>query len=143
MVYRMQEGYLTLDDTWRDQSVNVLVPERVATKGVNLVIARDTIPLGMSFADYLRQQKTTFEKELTEYQLTGDSPGKVDQMPAQFLEFSWNNGGKLLQQMMVIVQDDNRILSFTGTIPGNGDADARNSLLAAMVSFKFGSSQGV
>lgn len=143
MVYRMQEGYLTLDDSWHDQSVNVLVPERVATKGVNLVIARDRIPLGMSFADYLQQQKISFEKELTEYRLTADSPGNVDQMPAHFLEFSWNNGGKLLQQMMVIVQDNNRILSFTGTIPGNGDADARKSLLAAMISFKFGSSKGV
>lgn len=142
MVYRMQEGCLTLDDTWRDQSVNVLVPERVAVKGVNLVVARDTVPLGMSFADYLSQQKITFEKELTEYRLMADSPGTVDQRPAHFLEFSWNNNGKPLQQVMVIVQDNTRILSFTGTIPGSGDELARNSLLTAMISFKFDSSQG-
>ena len=137
MVYRMQEGCLTVDDTWQDQSVNVLVPKQVGTKGVNLVVARDTMPLGMTLADYLSQQKTNFEKELTEYKAMADSPGTVDQRPAHFLEFSWNNNGTPLQQMMVIVQDSDRILSFTGTIPGNGDNDARSSLLAAMISFKF------
>ena len=137
MVYQMQEGYLTLNDTWRDQSVNVLVPERVPIKGVNLVVARDIMPLGMAFADYISQQKLTFEKEMTEYKLTTDAPGAVDQRPAHFLEFSWDNSGKQLQQMMVVIQDKNHILSLTGTIPGSIDEDARSSLLAAMISFKF------
>lgn len=137
MVYQMQEGFMMLNDTWRDQSVNVLVPETVAIKGANLVIARDILPLGMAFADYLSQQKTTFQKELTEFKLKSDAPGAVDQRPAYFLEFSWNKGGQQLQQMMVVIQDNNRILSFTGTIPGQGDENARSFLLAAMLSFKF------
>src|SRR5262252_5060218 len=98
MVYQMQEGCLTLNDTWRDQSVNVLVPERVATQGVNLVVARDVLPLGMEFADYLTQQKITLEKELSEFKLTADAPGTVDGRPAHFLEFFWDKSGKLLQQ---------------------------------------------
>ena len=142
MVYRMQEGSLTLNDTWRDQSVNVLVPERVATQGVNLVVARDVLPLGMLFADYLTQQKITFERELSEYKLTADAPGTVDGRPAHFLEFFWNNSGKPLQQMMVVIQDSQRILSLTGTIPGSGDDQARSCLLAAMISFKFSPDSG-
>jgi hypothetical protein len=142
MVYQMQEGCLTLDRTWHDQSVNVLVPEGVATKGVNLVVARDTMPLGMTLTDYVAQQKITFEKELTEYRLMADSPGAVDQRSAHFLEFSWKNDGKLLQQMMVVILDNRHIVNLTGTIPGQGDAEARSFLLAAMISFKFDALRG-
>jgi len=142
MVYQMQEGRLSLNDTWRDQSVNVLVPERVATQGVNLVVARDVLPLGMAFADYLTQQKITFEKELAEYKLTADAPGTVDERPAHFLEFSWNNSGKPIQQLMVVIKDGHRILSLTGTVPGSGDDQARSCLLSAMISFKFAPQAG-
>ena len=137
MVYQMQEACLTLDDTWQDQSVNVLIPTEVTTKGVSLVVARDVIPLGMTLAEYLEQQKATFEKELAEFKLVLDAPGSVDQRPAHFLEFSWNNNGKLLQQMVIVVQDNNRTLSLTGTIPGNADQNIRGFLLAAMTSLKF------
>lgn len=137
MDYQMHEGRLTLDETWQDQSVNVLVPTQVAQKGVNLVVARDAMPAGMTLPDYLNQQKANFKKELSEFELTADSPGSVDHRPAHFLEFSWNNNGRLLQQMMVVVQDKDRILSLTGTIPGGGDKHIRGVLLAAMISFKF------
>ena len=137
MVYQMQEACLTLDDAWQDQSVNVLIPTEVTTKGVSLVVARDVIPLGMTLAEYLEQQKATFEKELAEFKLVLDAPGSVDHRPAHFLEFSWNNNGKLLQQMVIVVQDNNRTLSLTGTIPGKADQDIRGFLLAAMTSLKF------
>ena len=104
---------------------------------MNLVVAHDVLPLSMMFADYLIQQKITFEKELSEYKLTADAPGNVDGRPAHFLEFFWNKSGKMLQQVMVVIQDNHRILSLTGTIPGSGDDQARSCLLAAMISFKF------
>jgi hypothetical protein len=136
VVYQMHEACLTLDNTWQDQSVNVLVPA-AAAKGVNLVVARDTMPLGMTFADYLEQQKAVFQKELTEFELMMDSPGTVDRRQAHFLEFSWKNNGNLLQQMIIVVQHKDRILSLTGTIPGGGDNQTREFLLAAMTSLKF------
>lgn len=142
MIYRVQEGHLSLNGEWRDQSVNVLVPAEAAVKGANLVLARDALPLGMTLADYVAQQRTSFRKQLTGFELVRDVDGAIDARPAHFLEFTWRNDGNPLHQMVMTVQDQTRLLNFTASIPGTADAETRRLLMQAISSFKFAAETG-
>ena len=133
----MQEGSLTLEGAWQDQSVNVVVPQQVGNKGVNLVVARDVLPMGMTFDDYLSQQKKTFEKELPQFKLADDTSIIIDQRPAHFFEFSWDNRGKTIRQMMTVIHDKNFILSLTSTSPGPVEEATWELLQSVMKTFKF------
>jgi hypothetical protein len=143
MVYQMQEGHIRLDGPWQDQSVNVLVPQHLGAEGVNLVVARDALPSGMEFAEYLDRQKQTFSKELPRYNLHIDAAVTVDRRPAQFLEFTWENQGNAVHQMMGVVHDKGLVLTLTATVRGNMDETVREALLGAIRSFRFGPAQAV
>lgn len=138
MIYQMQEGYLTLEGEWQDQSMNVLVPEDMATKGVNLVVARDTMPMGVAFADYINQQKQVFVEELPGYTLLADTQGEIDGHVAHFFEHTWENEGKPVHQVMAVMFQENHVLNLTGTIPGGIDHDTAEKLLFIMNGFRFG-----
>lgn len=128
-----------LDGDWQDQSVNVLLPTQSAVGGVNLVIARDKLPLGMDLAGYVAQQRQNFKQQLTGLEILGDSPGKVDERDAHFLEISWrSDAGPLHQLMVTVMHERGAMLSFTGSLPVNADAGVRQALIAAITSFKFG-----
>jgi hypothetical protein len=131
MFYRIQEGWVTLDGQWRDQSVNVLVPQDTSSKGANLVIARDSIPKGLTFTEYLQQQKKTFEKQLPDFKMHLDVVATADQRPMHNFEFTWNNEGKAMRQLMTVIGCGEEVLSLTATVP-NGCEDASDILQAAM-----------
>lgn len=138
MLYRVAEGRLTLTDEWRDQSINVLLPNQATVQGVNLVIARDQVPLGMTFQDYVIQQRQTYKAQLPGFELVADTAGQVDGHEAHFLEFSWQTEGKPVHQLMaMVVHDKDAILNFTGTIPNRNDNEMRDLLVGAVTSFKF------
>lgn len=136
MQYRMQEGCLTLDGEWQDKSVNVLVPQGLP-KGMNLVVSRDVLPLGMGLLDYLQQQKKVFRDELSAFRFRMEEPAEIDGRPATLLEFEWDNQGSLVHQLMAVVQEKERILSLTATAPGGMDDSVREVMLAAIKSFTF------
>lgn len=136
MQYRMQEGCLTLDGEWQDKSVNVLVPQGLP-KGMNLVVSRDVLPLGMGLSDYLQQQKKVFRDELADFRFRMEETAEIDGLPASLLEFEWDNQGSLVHQLMAVVQEKERILSLTATAPGGMDDAVREVMLAAIKSFTF------
>lgn len=136
MLYRMQEGTLTLDGQWQDKSVNVLVPQGLP-QGMNLVVSRDVLPPGMGLSDYLRQQKKVFQDELAAFRFRADEPAEIDGRSGSLLEFEWDNQGSLVHQLMVVIQDKEQILSMTATAPGGMDEAVREVMLAAMRSFTF------
>ncbi|WP_206243737.1 DcrB-related protein [Novosphingobium terrae] len=139
MRYRVAEGSLALAAPWQDQSINVLLPRESRVQGCNLVIARDTLALGMGFQDYVIQQKQTFAAQLAGFELIADSPGTIDGHEAQFLEIGWKSDGKLIHQVMAIVAGEGQtVLNFTGSIPGGPDEETRGLLIAAITSFTFG-----
>ena len=138
LLYQMHEGYLSLEGDWQDQTSNVLVPQGMDTTGVNLVVSRDIMPMGMMFEDYMRQQKNNFRKELPGFVIEEDSAIEIDGTPARFLEFTWKYQGRKLRQVICVMHIEEKILSLTGSIPGGEDEKARESLLNAIKSFKFG-----
>lgn len=139
MFYQMHEGYIKLDDSWKDQSMNVLVSENSQIKGLNFVVSRDRMPLGMKFEDYIYQQKKNFENELYKFKLVEESKGVIDDQPAQFMEITWESQGRLLQQLMGVLHVTVRILSLTITIPGGGcNGEEKEAFFKIIKNFKFG-----
>lgn len=139
MLYQMQEGYLTLaTGDWQDRTVNMLAANHLPTKGTNLVVTREALPPGVGLADYIGNQKAILTKELAKFKLLVDCPDKIDETPAHFLEFSWDNRGNAMHQIIFIINDKANILNLTATVPGAMDDDTRATLLAAIKSFKFG-----
>jgi hypothetical protein len=142
MLYQLPEGSLTLNGVWRDKTVNILMPEEVAVKGVNLVVARDALTPEVSFGDYIATQRQNFQKELAGLTILLDQGGAIDERPAHFLEFTWTNQGRRMHQMVMAINDQGRLVNFTASIPGSVDADLRAFLLDAIRSFKFRTAPG-
>lgn len=138
MIYQMNEGYLPLDGAWQDQTVNVLVPREAAVKGINLVCSRDLLPMGAAFKDYLSAQRKNFEKELPKFRSIEDAEDTLEERPAHFFEFTWNNQGKTLHQMMIVTCLEDRVLSLTATVPGGMDDAMREKQRGILKRFRFG-----
>jgi len=142
MIFQMQEGYLTLGDgDWHDSSVNMLGANHLPTKGTNLVVTREPLPTGMSLADYLLNQKSILSKELTGFKIQQDNPDIINGLPAHFIEFTWNNQGNAMHQMMFIINNAGSVMNLTSTVPGNIDDESRATLMTAMKSFTVGQAQ--
>ncbi|MFV0624679.1 DcrB-related protein [Sphingomonas sp. ac-8] len=138
MVYRIAEGSLALASEWQDQSINVLLPRDARVQGTNLVIARDSLPLGMTFQEYVIQQRQNFAAQLADFELAADTPGTIDGREARFLEMRWKSDGKPIHQVMAMVlREGNAVLNFTGSIPGGPDEETRSALISAITSFTF------
>jgi hypothetical protein len=138
MLYRMQEGALALDGDWQDQSIHVLAPLGVAGRGVNLVVSRDMLPLGMSLGDYMAQQRQTFQRQLSALEVMSDADGALDGRPARFMELRWESEGRGLHQLVAtVVGEKNALLTFTATLPDPVDAEVRRKLMATISGFRF------
>jgi hypothetical protein len=138
MLYRMQEGALALEGDWQDQSIQVLVPLGVAGRGVNLVVSRDMLPLGMSLGDYMAQQRQNFQRQLKELQVSTDSGGSLDGRPAHYMEISWVAEGRPLHQLIATVLGEKAaLLTFTASMPDAVDAEVRRMLMATIGGFRF------
>lgn len=138
MLYRIAEGTLTLEAEWQDQSINVLIPKQSSVQGVNLVVARDRLPMGMTFEGYVAQQRQNFKAQLVGLEMVIDAAGKVDEREAHFLEFSWRSDGKPVHQLMAMVLlEGGALLNFTGSIPHAEDRSMRDALVSAVTSFRF------
>ena len=139
MQYQMQEGYLTLGEgDWQDRTVNMLAANHLPAKGANLVITREQLPPGVSFADYVQHQKAILAKELNSFALLNDTPDIINELPAHFLEFTWDNQGTAMHQMICVLHNNENVLNLTVTVPGAIDETSRSALLSAMKSFKPG-----
>lgn len=139
MIYQMQEGYLTLGEgAWQDRTVHMLAANHLPVKGTNLIITREALPLGVGFANYLGNQKDELAKALTSFKLLADNADSINDLPAHYLEFSWDNQGTAMHQMIFIIHEKENVLSLTATVPGAIDETSRATLLAAMKSFTTG-----
>ena len=138
MIYQIQEGSVVLTGEWEDRSVNVLIPRACGGKGGNLVIARDSLPGGSSFAEYLLQQQKNLTKQLPDFQVHLDAPAMSGWRPVHNFEFTWTNQGKPMRQLMTVIGSGDSVLSLTATIP-QGCKDALEILQTAMTSLRLDS----
>ena len=135
----MQEGFLKLGEgDWQDSTVNMLGANHLPVKGTNLVVTREPLPARMGLSDYLLNQKSILSKELTGFKILADNPDTINGLPAHFLEFTWNNQGNAMHQMIFIIISDGSALNLTSTVPGNIDDESRAALMTAMKSFTAG-----
>jgi hypothetical protein len=139
MFYQIQEGYLTLGEgDWQDRTVNMLAANHLPVKGTNLVVTRETLPPGITFADYISNQQGELSKALASFKLLADSPDIINDTPARLLEFSWDNQGTAMHQMILIIHDNGNVLNLTATVPGTIDEATRTMLLTIIKSFNPG-----
>jgi hypothetical protein len=135
----MQEGYLILGEgDWQDTSVNMLGANHLPTKGTNLVVTRESLPDGMLLADYLLNQKSILSRELPGLEILFETPDTINGLPAHFLEFTWDNQGNAMHQMIFIIVNNDKALNLTSTVPGKIDDESRATLVATMRSFTVG-----
>ena len=137
MLYRLQEGALELEGDWQDQSIQVLAPLEAA-RGVNLVAARDILPMGMTLNDYIAQQRTSFHRQMQGLKISMDQAGALDGRDAHFMEIAWSSEGRQLHQLVAtVLHEKNALLTFTASMPDAVDAETRRGLMRAISSFKF------
>ncbi|HOX23904.1 MAG TPA: DcrB-related protein [Elusimicrobiales bacterium] len=139
MFYQMQEGYLTLSEgDWQDRSVHMLAANHLPLKGINVVVAREALPAGVGLADYIANQKSVLAKALTTFKLLADRAESVNGMPGHYLEFTWDNAGNAMHQIIIVISLKESVLNLTATTPGSPDERSRAELLAVMKSFQSG-----
>jgi hypothetical protein len=92
----------------------------------------------LSLADYLLNQKSTLARELPGFRILFEGPETIDGLPAHFLEFTWDNQGHAMHQMILMIVNNSRALNLTATVPGKIDDASHAQLLAAMKSFTVG-----
>ena len=138
MKFSIQEGELTCDGKWSDQSVHVLIPDRTPIQGSNLVIMRNRLAAEESFEGYVAKQRSIILK-MKASRILNESPCEIDGRKGHFFELTWVNEGQPLHQTMtMLLHDGDRILTFSSTIPGSADEKTRSRMLHAISTFKFG-----
>ena len=139
MFYQMQEGYLTLSEgDWQDRSVHMLAARHMPVSGTNIVVTREELPSGFGLSDYVDNQKRLLAKELTSFKLMVDRVDSINEMPGHYLEFTWDNRGNAMHQIIICVDHRTSLLNFTATVPGAMDDAMRAELLAVLKSYKTG-----
>ena len=137
MKYLLQEGELTCDGEWTDQSVQILIPDRTPIEGSNLVIMRNRLSAGESFEGYIAKHRS-FVLKMNAAKILKESSSKIDGREGYSFELTWINEGQLLHQTMtLLLHDGDRILTISSTVPGSLDLKTRNRMLDAISSFKF------
>lgn len=137
MNYTIEEGQIRLDQSWQDQTVNVLIPLNSPVQGANLVISREQLPLGMTLAQRFGQQQSVLSKQLAGFELilaqTVDKPDHV----LHVMEFNWRKDDKPLYQLVAMrLLRHGKLLCFTATVPGGHDASLRQRMVDAITSFE-------
>lgn len=115
ITYQMNEGKITLPKNWRDDSMNVfVVPD---DSGVNLVINRTPVPVGLDNEAYYAETVEQFEASLPGYKEFARDTMTLDGALAQTLEYRWKSPEGDMHQYVVMQVRDALLLTFTVTSP--------------------------
>ncbi|KAA1184949.1 DUF1795 domain-containing protein [Photorhabdus heterorhabditis] len=133
-VYQMNEGTLTIPDNWRDESMHVFVlPD---DSGINLVVSRTPVPLGVDNNTYYEQTLEQFRTHLPGYQEHQRSEIPLSQQPARRLDYQWKSPEGDMYQTVVLQIRGTQLLTFNLTSPAPFEAGQRDTLLAVISSFQ-------
>ena len=113
MQYLINEGHFTLPGNWQGSSMNILTPVLSAIAGANVVVTREILPDGALFDDYLVVQKKKFRTELSKMVFTVEERCHVQERPAEYWEFSWDNKGVMIQQLLLVILNERQVLTLT------------------------------
>jgi hypothetical protein len=133
ITYQMNEGKITLPENWRDDSMHVFaLPD---DSGVNLVINRTPVPLGLDSEAYYAETLEQFETSLPGFKELARSKITLDGSPAQTLEYRWKSPEGQMHQYVVMQVRQALLLTFTVTSPKNLAAGQRDYFQQIIQSF--------
>ncbi|HFK4763265.1 TPA: DcrB-related protein [Citrobacter farmeri] len=138
MQYLINEGHFTLPGHWQDSSMNILTPVLSAVAGANLVVTREILPDGAQFSDYLSVQKKKFRTDLAEMAFTVEERCHVEERPAEYWEFSWNNKGVTVQQLLLVIHNGRQVLTLTYSSTQALAEEDRKVMRTTLLNFRFG-----
>lgn len=132
--YTFNEGSLTIPENWQDQSMNVFVlPD---DSGINLVINRAPVPVGMTKEEYMDQVILQFRQNLEQYKESSCTEVELSDEPAQLLDYNWKSPEGLMYQYTFLQIRNNFLLTFTYTSSQPFTKNQKESLLNIIYSFK-------
>ena len=132
--YTFNEGTIELPAQWQDQSMNVFVlPDN---SGINLVINRAPVPIGMIEEEYYEQIIHQFQHNLKNYREISQGIVQLDEKPARLLEYQWQTPEGVMYQCTVLHIRNGLLLTFTYTATRPFTPKQRQTLLEVIYSYK-------
>ncbi|MDO5606787.1 MAG: DcrB-related protein [Paracoccus sp. (in: a-proteobacteria)] len=123
-MYFLNEGSIDLPDDWYDQSINVISVAPPGTPGLTFTIARDLIPWGMEFTDYIANQLDKSHQALTNFDMLGKRALRVaadtptGDTPAVEVECLWDSQFGPVHQIIQTTQNKQMALIVTASMKG-------------------------
>ena len=115
ITYRMNEGKISIPENWRDDSMQVfVVPD---DSGVNLVINRTPVPVGLDCEAYYAETLEQFQNSLPGFKELARNQIPLDGSQAQTLEYRWKSPEGEMHQYVVMQVRQALLLTFTVTSP--------------------------
>ena len=131
--YRLNEGLINILVNWLVQSMNVFtLPD---DSGINLVINRATIPIGVTEEEYLAQVISQFRTTLKAYRELTIEDITLSEHPAKLLEYQWETPEGVMYQLTVLQVYQQRLMTFTYTSTMVFAPSQRQALLEIIYSF--------
>ena len=105
-------------DGWFDRTMIVYSApaENGGAMAPTIVIGRDALGRGESFREFCNRQVETFRASLAAFHRESEEPGRVHDLDAFQIRFTWQSAGGLLRQrVFFIAAGDGLIVTFAGT----------------------------
>lgn len=105
-------------DGWFDKTMVIYsAPARPGeTMTANIVIARHALGASETFREYCNRQIEGFRTTLPQFHRRHEEPGRVHDLDAFQIEFTWTSGaGALRQRVFFIAAGDGVVVTYTAT----------------------------
>lgn len=110
-MYYLNEGSLAIPDGWYDQTLNVISVAPPNTEGLTFTIARDPIPWGMEFGEYVAGQIEKSRQVLKNFDMVAKRDLPIGGLPACEIECRWeSNYGPVHQVIATLALPRNALI---------------------------------
>ncbi len=108
----------TIPDGWFDKTMIVYAAplQPGQTIAANIVIARDALGASETFREYCNRQIDGFATALPHFDRLQEGPGRVHELDAFQIGFTWMSGAGLLRQRVFFISaGDGVVVTYTAT----------------------------
>ena len=118
-MYKMNEGSIDLPDSWKDQTINIVVSGGTGSvPGLNFTVTRDDVPWGMEFDEYVTGEIEKAGNALTDFTVISQSGLHISGRAAVELECTWNAKQGPMHQIITTVDAPHHAMVLTASMPG-------------------------
>ncbi|ANI28417.1 hypothetical protein PL78_00985 [Yersinia entomophaga] len=132
--YLINEGTLAIPANWRDETMNVFIAPD--DSGINLVVSRMAVPVGLDNESYYAQVIEQFQTSLPGYKERSLTTVTLSEQPARLLEYFWKSPEGEMHQSVVMQVRGTKLLTFTITSPKVLAESQKTALLAIIYSYQ-------